>query len=113
MNRLKLLITVIDRGLGNEIDRAFEELGCHANCILLGKGTASQEILEYLGFGTTEKEVILSIVKEELVPDLFQLLEDEFDFDRPGKGVSCSIPLSSVAGQKVYEMIIQKKGETK
>ena len=40
---------------------------------------------------------------------MFQILEDELDFDRPGRGVACSIPVSSIAGKKALEMILNKK----
>lgn len=111
MNRLKLLITIIDRGKGNDVVKLFEESGCHSNYVTYGKGTASEDILEVLGFGIIEKEVVFSIADESLVSDLFQLLEAELDFDRPGKGISFSIPLSSIAGQKALNEILGKKGE--
>ena len=108
---LKVVITIVDRKKGDEAVALFEEIGCHAHYIFLGNGTASKEILEYLGFGIIEKDVIISIANEELVPEMFQVLEDELDFDRPGKGVACSIPVSSIAGKKALEMILNKKGE--
>ena len=107
---LKVVITIVDRKKGDEVVALFEEIGCHAHYIFLGKGTASKEILEYLGFGIIEKDVIISIADEELVPEMYQI-EDELDFDRPGKGVACSIPVSSVAGKKALDMILNKKGE--
>ena len=44
MNRLKLLITIIDRGKGNDVVKLFEESGCHSNYVTYGKGTASEDI---------------------------------------------------------------------
>lgn len=106
---MRLFITIIDRHKGNKVVKLFEEIGCHYHEIIYGKGTAPKEIHEYLGFGDIEKEVVLSVAPVEIVQFMIDALRTELNFDQPGHGVACTIPLDSIAGQSVLEEILRKK----
>ena len=75
MKRLYLMITITNRvvGSGRFVDfyRAF---GAPVVFTALGRGTASDDVLSYLGLEATEKAVLFSVVtpacKETLVKEL-------------------------------------------
>ena len=76
MKRLYLMITITNRvvGSGRFVDfyRAF---GAPVVFTALGRGTASDEVLSYLGLEATEKAVLFSVVtpacKDTLVKERF------------------------------------------
>lgn len=112
MNRkitgMRLFVIIVDRGLGNQVVKILEEVGCHYHQIIYGKGTAPKEIFEYIGFGEIEKEVVLSVAPTDIVPFMLDALRIEMHLDQPGHGVACTIPLDSIAGQSVLEEILRE-----
>lgn len=105
---LRLIITIVDRKKGKKVVKLFESLGCKFSSTMLGMGTAPKEIFDYLGFGDIEKDIVLSIADENIVPFLFDSLRTEMNFCEPGHGVACSIPIRSVGGKRALEAIMGK-----
>lgn len=95
--RLKLLVTIVDRPRGDTVARICGGLGVHFHLAVLGKGTASSEILDFLGVGETDKAVILTLVPEPLVPLVRGELVQKLHLRRPGKGILFTLPLSGIS----------------
>ena len=53
-----------------------------------------------------EKDVVLSIADEVIVPFMFSSLEDELEFNEAGKGIACSIPIAAVGGKRALDAIL-------
>ena len=83
--------------------------------VVNGKGTASSEMLMYLGLAETEKAVIFSIIREDRIKEIMDTLEEKFNKMKDGKGIAYTVPLKSVIGVSVYQFLsnnqISKKGE--
>lgn len=62
-----------------------------------GEGTASSEILDYLGIGSTGKTVILSMFPSHYIPEILERLSRELRFDKPGKGIAFTFPVSGAS----------------
>lgn len=107
-NGLRLIITIVDRKKGKKVVNLFEKLGCTYHHTILGHGTAPIEIFDYLGFGKIEKDVVLSIADENMVPFMFDALRQELDFASPGHGIACSIPIKSVDSSRALQEILKK-----
>ena len=113
VKKLKLIVTVVDRPKGEfylDVIGGFE-----VNCqmIMAGQGTASSELVDLLGLNP-EKAVILSVAREDRVPEIMNTLETKFETVRNGKGVAFAIPLSSVIGVNLYQFMSNnrmKRGE--
>ena len=105
---MRIVVIIVERGLGNQVVKVLEEVGCHYHQIIYGKGTAPKEIFEYIGFGEIEKEVVLSVAPTDIVPFMLDALRIEMHLDQPGHGVACTIPLDSIAGQSVLEEILRE-----
>ncbi len=103
--KIKLLFTIIDRGKGEKLTEIFRENNVMYNLIALGKGTAKSEILDYLGLGQTEKDIVISIVYEESVQDIFNILNEKMRLKEPGNGVAFTIPINSVDSALALEYI--------
>ena len=77
--------------------------------LAFGSGTASSEILDYLGLEHAEKTVVFSIVEEETWVKTKRDLEKKLKIDVPGSGIAFTTPLSSIGGRKALEFLIEKQ----
>ena len=104
IKKLKLLVTVVERSKGEFYLDVISQF--HVNCQLAmgGLGTAASELVELLGL-EPHKAVILSVVREDLMEDVMNCLEDKFATIRNGKGIAFAIPLSSVIGVNLYRFL--------
>jgi nitrogen regulatory protein PII len=100
-----LMFTIVNRGLGEKIIHLFTERGATYNLLMLGRGTASTEILEYLGLGATEKELLLSLMPRYVAKELLVKLDEQINLSKPGSGVAFTVPLSSVAGSAAISYV--------
>ena len=49
--------------------------------------------------------MILSVVREDLMDEIMNCLEDKFATIRGGKGIAFAVPLSSVIGVNLYQFL--------
>lgn len=103
--KIKLLVTISDRGNGENIAELFRENNVMYNLIFLGSGTAKSEILDYLGLGRTEKDLVFSIVQEDNVQNILNILNENMNLKEPGNGIAFTIPISSVDSAGALEFI--------
>ena len=104
IKKLKLLITVVDRNKGEFYLDVLMQFPINCQMAMAGQGTAHSELVELLGLNI-HKAVILSVVREDLVDEVMNCLEDKFATVRGGKGISFAVPLSSVIGVNLYQFL--------
>jgi len=93
----KLMITIVDRGKAEKVAQICNEHHIHFHFVSLGHGTASSDILDYLGIGETGKEIVFSVVPEYKVPFLFNDLSEKMKLKYPGKGIAFTLPISGIS----------------
>lgn len=108
IKRLKLVITVVDRSKTEFYLDTLSEFEVNFQMVTGGKGTAQSEIIEMLGLNIN-KAVILSVVREDMVPTIMKCLEEKFETIRNGKGIAIAVPLSSVIGVNLYQFLSNNK----
>ena len=87
IKKLKLLITVVDRGKGEFYLDVLSQFEINCQIVVGGKGTAQSELLDLLGL-SVHKTVIFSVVREDMVNPVMQCLEDKFATIKNGKGIA-------------------------
>lgn len=106
-SRLYYIITITNRVMGSkhflDFYRAF---GAPVVFSALGRGTASDDILSYLGLEATEKTVLFSVVTPQVKDVLMRELVDTMHIDRPGSGIAVCLHLSSVGGMSAMNYLI-------
>lgn len=108
IKKLKLIITVVDRPKTEFYLDTFSQFEVNFQMVTGGKGTAHSEILEMLGL-SNQKAVILSVVREDMVPPIMKCLENKFETIRNGKGIAIAVPLSGVIGVNMYQFLSNNK----
>jgi len=94
--RLKMFFFIVDWDKAEIISRVFEEEHVRFHFISKGRGTASSEIHDLLGIGSTDKAVILCVEQEVLVRVLLKEVRKKLGFHTPGAGIAFIIPLSGI-----------------
>jgi hypothetical protein len=93
---LKFLIFIIDWTKTSIISEIFEQHHVRFHFICKGKGTASSEILDVLGIGSSEKAVILCLEQDVMVPFLLKEVSKKLGLHNPGAGIAFTISLSGI-----------------
>jgi hypothetical protein len=113
IKKLKLLFTVVDRSKAEFYLDVISQFNVNCQLAMPGMGTAASELVELLGLNL-QKAVVLSVVREDLVDEILNTLEDKFATIRNGKGIAFAVPLSSVIGVNMYQYLSDnrmKRGE--
>lgn len=95
--RLALLVTITDRGYGNKLTDLYtrNQVFTHLRCE--GSGTATSEILDILGLGSSEKDILLSLAPVATIRALLDALEDDLHEAVPGRGIAFTAPLDAMS----------------
>lgn len=102
---IKLMITITDRGKGEKVTDICKKNSINFHLICLGNGTANSDILEYLGLGDTDKDIVMSAVPEDSVSFIIKELSKKMQFDKPGNGIVFTIPINSVGGVVTLQLL--------
>ena len=112
-NRLKLLVTIINRNKAEFYLDLIRSFDVNMQCLLLGQGTADKSMLGLLGLTDSDKAVIFSIVQENKVADAMHTLESKFNTIKGGKGVACTVGISSIIGVLIYGFLSNNRETVK
>ena len=108
IKKLKLLCTIVERGKSEFYLDVISQFDVNCQLVMGGLGTATSELVELLGL-EPQKAVILSVIREDQVDAVMQVLEDKFATIRNGKGVAFAVPLSSVIGVNLYRFLSDRR----
>ena len=98
MDRMKLLVSIVERGHGGAMQRLYGkyQLFLHLQCA--GRGTATSEIMDILGLGSTEKDVVLTFASQAPAAALLHDLDNDLRGGVDTSGIVFSLPLSALNG---------------
>ena len=66
----KLLISIVPHNSGELVCNAAKSAGACGGTIAMGRGTASNGVLQLLGLGDTSKDIVYSIIDESMKDDI-------------------------------------------
>ena len=105
--KLKFTFLITERSSGNLINKYLKEKGFDKYFLFYAKGSASSNILDYLGIGETEKEVIIYPSNEEDAESIMNLIK-ESEFIK--NTIVFRVPIKGISSLKSLEYFL--KGET-
>lgn len=109
MGSLYMMTTIVDRKIANKYVDLYKENDLNVMLLTLGLGTATNDILDYLGLDNPEKAVIFSVLQEDSWLETKKQLQKKLQIDAPGGGIAFIIPLSSIGGKKALQFLLQKE----
>ena len=107
---MKLIISFVERGQGNGLTKFYEEHHVSFNSHSVGVGTASSDLLDVLGIGSSEKDVIVSLAARENAERLMTRLSDNLRNIRE-KGIVFTMPLTGLNNVVATVLERQVEGE--
>lgn len=108
-HKLKILFTVVNRPKTEFYVDLIQTYEANVQLVLSAAGTANEELLNYLGLGSNEKSVIISIIRDDRERELLSALESRFKTIKNGKGIAYTIPMSSTIGVAIYQFLSNTK----
>ena len=102
-DKLMLLITIVNRNKAEYYLDLIQSFEVNLQTSVFGWGTASKSF----GFldSDVEKQVLFSVIRKDNVKRVMYALEEKFVTIRNGKGIACTVPLSSTIGVAVYQFL--------
>lgn len=96
MEAMKMILSIVERGQGAAMLRLYRkrQVPIHLQCA--GKGTATSEIMDILGLGSSEKDVLISFAAASAARKLLHDLDNELRGHTGGAGIVVSIPVSGL-----------------
>ena len=104
MNKPYLLFTIAERSRSEELTAVFKE-SVPMFWQINAEGTASGDILDYLGLEKTEKKIYITVCGSGTAKDILNCLVRDLMIDIPGNGIAFTVPLSSIGGRKTLELV--------
>ena len=93
---VKLLMSIVERGQGKELTGFYAKHGLTCHFQTVGHGTASSDLLDILGFGSSERDVVISFGENERMQRMFYTLQDDEEPNVRAKGLAFSMPLTAL-----------------
>lgn len=115
VQKLYVLVTIVNRDASDVFVDFYRTLDCNFQLVFYGRGTATKEIANYLGLSEVNKDIIISIIREDHVKEAFDYINRRFALSKRHKGVAFTIKMQSLIGVSVYKFLsntLAKEGNT-
>lgn len=102
--KLKFTFLITERNLENKITKFLKQKGFDKYFLFYAKGSATSNILDYLGIGETEKEVIVFPLNEDDSKTLMKYVK-ESEFIK--NTIVFRIPIKGISSMKSLEYFMK------
>lgn len=92
---IEIVCVTIDRKLEKDVEEVLHKHEVHNFVTFLADGTAKSSMGDLFGFGIAEKSVLVGLVDRERSRNLLEDLREEIGYDKDGRGLAMTLPLSS------------------
>ena len=106
---MQLLLSVVERGSAAKLMRQYEAFKITQHFQAFSHGTAASHLLDTLGFGTSERDILLSIAPKDTMRQLMHFLKDAERSALGAKGIACSLDLTALSA--IYALGISRLEE--
>ena len=85
---LEMLVVIVEHNKASKVLHLADEKGITASVAMLGRGTASRTIFDYLGLNDKKKAVLMLFGKTEEIMDLADYLLEKLEMNKPNHGIA-------------------------
>lgn len=107
---VRMLVLIIGHKDAKKARAILENHGSPVQYLTIGEGTATNEVMDVLGLGVSEKVLLFSPVLKKQVPDLFTALAEGLSLHKPNRGCAFTFPISG-ASSYIMKMLDSEKFE--
>ena len=94
---MQLLVSIVERGKGRDLREHYRRFGLIHHNQAAGHGTAASHLLDALGFGTSERDVLLTLGPRDTMAQLIYYLKDEDRAKLDTPGIAFTLNLSGMS----------------
>lgn len=95
------ICVIVNLGLGSKVLHKAKQYGIRGGTVLLGTGTVSSRVLEYLGLSDVRKEIVYMIARRSAAYEALEKLNRDFAFERPHHGIAFTTSVAGVFGAQI------------
>ena len=106
---LNLVMTILDRSRISTMEDVINSLKLPMTLTMLGRGTATSEVLSIYGLLATEKAIVSTVADREQTRKLLRAAKQRMYIDVPGNGIMLSVPLKSIGGGRTMAYLTDNK----
>lgn len=103
--KLKLLITIVNREKADIFTTFLESFDINMQLVVAGQGTATTEMMRFLGYSDNKKAIIISVIREDRANAALRFLDEKFKTIKNGKGIAFTVPMTSTIGVAIYQFL--------
>ncbi len=107
---LRVLLLISAPKLATRAEGMLREAGMPLLFRLHAVGTASSEMMDILGLGSTDKSLLVSAMPTCFADKMLKKLHTSLKLGLPGSGIACTMPLSG-ANALIFKMLQPMAGE--
>ena len=107
--KLELLIAIVNAPKVRYYSNLIQSSEANMQLVVQASGTSEKAILNYLGLNQDTRQAIFSVVRQDKVKDLLELLDEKFSTVKDGGGIAVTVPLSSIIGALTYGFLSNDK----
>ena len=111
---MSVILTIVERGKGGAAIKLYTHNQVYLHTQFPGKGTATSEIMDILGLGSTEKDVLISYATTAAANSLLSKLDNDLRGSVTSGGIAFSLPLTGLSNLVLATIAYKtdlKKGE--
>ena len=97
---LDMIMAIVDRDKAKLMAELFENHKLPMVLAVLGRGTATSEVLDLYGLEAKEKALLITVAGADMTKQLIRAAKHKLFIDVPGNGIMMAIPLKSEGGGK-------------
>lgn len=110
-NGIKAIVAFVERGQGKNVAKEFRTGGIDAILQCMGRGTASSELLDVLGFGTSEREVVIGLASTKCIENMIYRLHTELRGRMDAHGIIFDLPLTGLNSRIATVLLHDEQGD--
>ena len=96
MEGIKIIVSIVERGRGTAMQKLYKKNSVFLHTQCPGKGTATSEIMDILGLGSSEKDIVLSYAETGTARQLMRQLDNELRGAVDTSGIVFDLRLSGM-----------------
>lgn len=109
--KVKCLAVIVNRDKGNLVGKICHQQQLYFAYACLGLGTANSELLNYLGIGEIEKELVFTFVPIHKLDAIQKAIADAIHIEKPGNGILFTLPISGISSLLLRNIMLDENNK--
>lgn len=101
---IRALMVITTERSANRAVEIYKEDGLHVKYSIIAEGTASSEILDMLGLGSTEKRLLVTLAPKVTADAMLERLHNELAMSKADGGIGFTLPITGASGALMQMM---------